>query len=1253
MRNPTVPMLHGLLDQEIYFTGTRYRETKELKHFIVQQRDVAYRVQTHYHDYVQVLEDRFRQLGLASLQAADTDYAPDGASLPETVEVTLPAAARVTVAARAGLLLAAATSARLPDGTQVELAASLSVDASAATSVSAPAGLAVTLTDGLTPAPPPGSVLTLAAWPAFLTVDAAVQLPADTAVILYNGSTATLPAGTGALLAGGTDVTVVAGTQATLVRSQPRPVLYAEAVDRYGPTDLVAHPRPVRDLDFSGGGAYAVYNWELFFHAPLAMAIQLSRNQHFADAQRWFHYIFDPTDSSDGPEPERFWKVRPFQTTEVKRVEDILVNLATGADAQLRAETANSIDAWQRAPFRPHVIARYRQQAYMYKTVMAYLDNLIAWGDSLFAQDTGEAVDEALMLYLLAAQILGPRPQAVPAKGTMRPQTYDSLKKDLGKLGTVLREVEADPPYDLFPLPTPAGPVSPAVAAARSLGKALYFGVPRNDKLLGYWDTVADRLFKIRNSLNSQGVFRQLALFEPPIDPALLARAAAAGIDVAAIVNGVNQPLPLVRFAPLLRSAIELAQEVKALAANLLAVIEKEDGEALALLRAKHEGAILQLAEQVKYAQSQEAIKATEGLRGSLQIAMQRYVYYELQLGRTLDQISAAVPTLVDLDRAGLERMKLSAQEGSVPTRTIEVDIARDAFAKAAQALAGGRLLSSNEVREGLLLEGGQLASDIANIISLVSSIGHAVPSVSVHVQPWGLGTTVSYGGSNVGNAAGAIASAARAVAERLNFEARRAARIDAFARRERDWAFQSNLAAGEISQIFKQIRAAQLREAIADLDLRNHREQMKQAAEIETFLNEDGASKTGKNANKALYGYLKREIKGLYAQSFQTAFGVARQAERALGHELGDTSLTFLQYNYLAGKEGLLAGERLMLDLRRMELAYQQLNQREYELTKHVSLLQVAPEALLELRATGRCTFRLDEDLFNLDGPSHYFRRIRNVALSIPCVVGPYTSVNCTLTLVRSTIRVSPAPGAHGYAQEGTEDARLADYYGSLRSVVTSGAQNDSGLFDANLHDERYLPFENSGVISDWQLRLPADPSSGDPAQFDYSTISDVVLHITYTAREGGEALGKSAVSDLKEKIESAKAAGSTRLFSLRHEFPMAWAAYKAAPKVDGDFRPITISLTAQHYPVWSKAGDGFRCEVKSAVLIARGKGSLQLAKPGGTDPQTLGRSVGDLWRVEIADKPQFVGDWGACLTADGVDDAFLLLHWGMIKGV
>lgn len=963
------------------------------------------------------------------------------------------------------------------------------------------------------------------------------------------------------------------GSFETLPDGKFKPVLYVDFFQNtYQPASLVQQPYPVKDLDFTSGGAYAVYNWELFFHVPFTIAVHLSKNGRYAEAQRWFHYLFDPTDDSDGPTPERFWKVRPFQSTDVRKIEEILVNLATGADETPRNETLRSIEAWKDAPFRPHVIARYRQQAYMYKTVMAYLDNLIAWGDSLFRQDTGEAIDEALQLYVLAANILGPRPQAVPKKGSVRPQTYHNLRKDLKQFGVVLREVEADIPFDLMPFPDTEAKDDNQLAVVRGIGRALYFCVPRNDKLLSYWDTVADRLFKIRNSLNIQGVFRQLALFEPPIDPALLARAAAAGLDVGAIVSGLNQPLPLVRFAFLVQKAAEIAQEVKSLGNQLLSAMEKEDGEALALLRAKHERAVMQMVEQVKYAQWQEAIKAKEGLLQSLALAVQRYTYYERKLGKKPDEIEKAIPQLGELDQDSLAKMKFAMQEPALLPREIEVDIATDAFAQAAQALNGGRLLSSHEVRESLLLEGAQLASDIANVLNTISSAIHVIPEVKIHGQPMGVGGTAETGGSHFGWGIAATANAAKAVSERLNFEARRAARIDSFARREQEWAFQSNQAVGEINQIFKQLRAAQIREAIAEQELKSHRLQMKHAEEIERFLNEEGTEKTGKKTNKALYAWMKREVRGLYAQCFQFAFDGARKAERALQHELGNPELSYLQFGYLAGKEGLLAGERLYLDLKRMEMAYHEQNRREYELTKHVSLLQVDPLALIQLRTTGRCTVRLPEMLFDLDGPGHYFRRIKSVAVSIPCVAGPYASVNCKLTLLKSSIRKTPILRDGAYAREGSEDDRFSDYFGSLQSIVTSSAQNDSGLFETNLRDERYLPFENSGVISEWQLELPADPSKNEPAQFDYDTISDVILHLRYTAREGGMLLRNAAMKQINDLFTGGQAAGSVRLFSVRHEFPSEWARFKGhTPGVNQRFE-LALNLREEHYPFWSR---------------------------------------------------------------------------------
>src|SRR4029453_10505664 len=197
--------------------------------------------------------------------------------------------------------------------------------------------------------------------------------------------------------------------------------------------------------------------------------------------------------------------------------------------------------------------------------------------------------------------------------------------------------------------------------------------------------------------------------------------------------------------------------------------------------------------------------------------------------------------------------------------------------------------------------------------------------------------------------------------------------------------------------------------------------------------------------------------------------FEVARKAERALQHELGDPNLTFLQYGYLSGRQALLAGEKLQLDPKRMELAYHELNQREYELIRHVSLRQIDPIALLTLRTTGRCTIALTEELFDLDCPGHYFRRIKSVGLSVPCVVGPYASVNVPLTLTRRTVRRSPSlnDNEDPYARDGDDTERFTDYYGRVQSIVTSSGTNDAGLFETNLHDERYLPFEVSGSSS------------------------------------------------------------------------------------------------------------------------------------------------------------------------------------------
>ena len=1063
----------------------------------------------------------------------------------------------------------------------------------------------------------------------------------------------------------------VAGLQGADTEQKPSdgsPALYAELFGKgdYQPTGLVARPYPVAELDFRTDfrtdGAYAVYNWELFFHIPVAIAIHLGRNGRYEEAQRWFHYVFNPTDDSDGPAPARFWHTKPFRTTDVQAIDAVLTNLSSKADQELRQRTIDSLAEWQESPFRPHLIARHRPSAYMVWTVMAYLDNLIAWGDALFRQDSGESIAEATQLYVLAANILGPRPQQVPVKGTVLPQTYHALRGRLDEMSNALVKLETAIPFDSIPQPGPSGDGAGPRRLA-GLGQTLYFCVPRNEMLLGCWDTVADRLFKIRNSLSLQGVFRQLPAFDPPIDPAALARAAAAGVDVAAVVAGVNQPPPLIRFAVLVAKAGEICQEVKSLGAALLSAIERQDGAALEALRTRHETAVLQLAETVKYSQHQEAVKNREALEASLTMAQARYLYYERLLGRQQSEI--AFEAIAALDETGLEKGRFAATEPAVGLRNVDVDIDPSA-ASPGGGPAGGKKISSYEAKELGLLEASQVLQDRAASMDTTAAFLNLIPMFTGDVKPIGLGAGVEFGGVTLSRLLTGLAIHSRGLADRRTHEAGTAAKIGSYARREQDWQFQSNAAAGDVTQLNKQVRAAQIREFMAKRELDNHRKQIKQAQAVEAFL--AGERPNGRTTTIGYYALLRREVRGLYNQCYDLALETARKAERALRNELGDDRLTFVAPSYLAGPEGLLAGEKLHLDIRRMELAYLDLNRREYELTQRVSLLQVAPWALIQLRATGRCAFTVPEEALDLHTPGLYYRRLRSVALSMPCVTGDGTGVACTVRLLRSRIRTSPLIGDAGYPANPDGDDRFVDLLGSTDAVVTSSGINDTGLFDAGGQDERLVPFELKGATGEWSLELPTDP-----APFDRDTITDVVLLLRYTAREGGEALRRAASAHLRDLIDAAGAARSTRLLSVPHEFPTAWARLRAGVAGDGTAgKPraqLSLELRREHYPFFAGVGPTALASIDVVAQAATAITSITVAdrELDSADPAEKTRTLtlrkdpelGDLLRGTLPRSPSSPDDpgWGTLPLPVGalslyfddnrLDDLYLVVRW------
>jgi hypothetical protein len=373
-----------------------------------------------------------------------------------------------------------------------------------------------------------------------------------------------------------------------------------------------------------------------------------------------------------------------------------------------------------------------------------------------------------------------------------------------------------------------------------------------------------------------------------------------------------------------------------------------------------------------------------------------------------------------------------------------------------------------------------------------------------------------------------------------------------------------------------------------------------------------------GKFTNTDLYAYMIGQLSTTYFQSYQLAYALAKQAEQTFRYELALADSSYINFGYWDSlKKGLLAGERLLLDIRTMEKAYRDQNAREYELTKHISLSQLDASALQLLKTKGECWITLPEELFDMDYPGHYMRRLRSVSITIPAIVGPYTPVSCTLTMTRNSMRVAnTSSGAGTYPRKLTggvpaDDPRFRDAIGSIQSIVTSTALNDSGLFEMNFRDERYLPFECAGAISQWHLRL-----SAAVPQFDYSTIADVVLHVKYTSREGGDLLRGDAIASLQTKINtmlvSLKDTGLMRMFSARHEFPTEWYAFlnPASPAVD---QVLSLNITRDRFPYFSSVAANLKIRSMPRLILDY---SAAKKNPGAwtiTNPAANARLTGD----------------------------------------
>ncbi|WP_139487949.1 neuraminidase-like domain-containing protein [Brevibacillus dissolubilis] len=924
------------------------------------------------------------------------------------------------------------------------------------------------------------------------------------------------------------------------LRSQQIPVVPQMPFDRLEPAYNVVAPLAIDGTQVDFDGAYGTYFWEIFFHVPWMIAMRLASNQQFDEAQKWLQYIFNPTlqetllapdsfstytrdidpassqaiyqalkttptvtDSTDSsvkkPAIDSAGRVEtkfnaqtdlsflklttgaPLTLQQTREVRNLLLNYQVATDKSFywqfqpfRNRTLDTLEQtlsdetairrWNDDPFDPHAIAVLRLGAYEKAIVMQYIDVLIDWGDYMFAQDSWESITQATLLYQYAYDLLGPRPQKVGNAKEQPPATFEQIKAaNPAGIPQFLIELE----NTLLVSPTSTATISSAGKPFNDFNA--YFCVPENDQFIAYWDRVEDRLYKIRHCMNLAGITRQLDLFQPPLDPMQLVRAAATSNNVLSLANRRQQAIPNYRFIYMLEKAKNMTSTVIQLGSALLGALEKKDSSGLELLRTTHEENIQNLITQIKTQQVDEAKNHLDALQKSLRTTTDRSNHYQ---------------TLIT---NGLSSYEQSSQQ------MMAVAIA---FQTTAIAIHG------------------------------VAIAGYLAPNV------FGLAD----GGMEFGQAIDAGARISDGLANQINQGAQLAAMMGEHDRRREEWEFQKLMADDEVLQIQSEIAASQIRLQIAQQELTVHKKNISQTKEIEDFLK-------SKFTNEDLYQWMIDRISQVYFQTYKIALEVAQNAQTAYQFEL-DSEDSYINMQYWDSlRRGLMAGESLMFALTQMERSYLDKNIRRLEIEKSISLMQINPEAFLQLKTTGKCNFSLDEILFDYDFPGHYSRQIKSLSITIPCIVSPYQNVNATLIQTSNSIVTSPNEQAVEFLlnrKQGTHPTTgLRENWAPNQQIAISRGVDDSGMFVLDFRDDRYLPFEGTGAVSSWELRLPKETN-----RINYESITDVIIQFKYTALSGGDSFQQT----VEQKL--ANQASSYSLYvNTKQAFPASWNSLMHTP--------------------------------------------------------------------------------------------------------
>ncbi|MBS9423683.1 neuraminidase-like domain-containing protein [Photorhabdus caribbeanensis] len=564
-----------------------------------------------------------------------------------------------------------------------------------------------------------------------------------------------------------------------------------------------------------------------------------------------------------------------------------------------------------------------------------------------------------------------------------------------------------------------------------------------NEVMMNYWQTLAQRVYNLRHNLSIDGQPLYLPIYAAPADPKALLSAA-----VATSQGGGKLPesfMSLWRFPHMLENARSMVSQLTQFGSTLQNIIERQDAEAL--------NALLQN-------------QAAELILTNLSIQ-----------DKTIEEL--------DAEKTVLEKSKAGAQSrfDSYSKLYDENINAGENQAMTLRASAAGLTTA---------VQASRLAGAAADL----------VPNI--------------FGFAGGGSRWGAIAEATGYVMEFsanvMNTEADKISQSETYRRRRQEWEIQRNNAEAELKQLDAQLKSLAVRREAAVLQKTSLKTQQEQTQSQLAFLQR-------KFSNQALYNWLRGRLAAIYFQFYDLAIARCLMAEQAYRWEISDDSARFIKPGAWQGTyAGLLAGETLMLSLAQMENAHLKRDKRALEVERTVSLAEVyaglpkdkGPFILsqeiekLVNKGSGsagsgnnnlafgtgtdtKTALQASVSLADLKIRDDYpasigkIRRIKQISVTLPALLGPYQDVQAILSY--------------------SDKSGLAN---GCEALAVSHGMNDSGQFQLDFNDGKFLPFE--GIAIDQGTLTLSFPNASMPEKGKQATmlktLNDIILHIRYTIK-------------------------------------------------------------------------------------------------------------------------------------------------------